>query len=107
MQVYLLRPGSYAEPINIEPHFGHVKEVHGVPRLCGTVYPHLGHLQKGGPPVPCLAPPRPLPKPLSIVIFVRLLLLDSCLRYFLAFWKLDPYNLTVEYSFAKHALFYP
>ena len=60
---------GHVEPTNLEPHLGQIILVHGVPRVCGTVYPHLGHLQEGGPPIPCLAPPLPLPKPLPLLIF--------------------------------------
>ncbi len=42
----------------------------GVPRLCGTVYPHWGHLHEEGPPNPCLCPPLPRPKPLPLLILI-------------------------------------
>ena len=56
----------YVEPTNLEPHLGHVMVVHGVPRVCETVYPHFGQLQEDGPPIPCPDPPLPLPNPLLI-----------------------------------------
>ena len=62
----MIQSQCYAEPINREPHLGHVMLVHGVPRMCETVYPHFGHLQEDGPPIPCRCPPRPLPNPLLI-----------------------------------------
>jgi len=59
---------GHAEPTSLKPHLGQIIEAQGVPRICGTVYPHLGHLQEGGPPIPCLAPPLPLPNPLPLLI---------------------------------------
>jgi len=58
---------GYAEPTKFVPHLGQVMLAHGVPRVCETVYPHFGHLQDAGPPIPCLCPP--LPNPLPLLIF--------------------------------------
>ena len=58
----------YIEPTNLEPHLGHVIVVHGVPRVCETVYPHFGQLQEVGPPIPCPGPPLPIPNPLLIFL---------------------------------------
>jgi hypothetical protein len=58
---------GYVEPTKFVPHLGQVILAHGVPRVCETVYPHFGHLQDAGPPIPCLCPP--LPNPLPLLIF--------------------------------------
>ncbi|MBN1785351.1 MAG: hypothetical protein JW815_06410 [Candidatus Bathyarchaeota archaeon] len=71
LSIQLRKPKNcYDEPINLEPHLGQVMLEHGVPRVCVTVYPQLGHLQEAGPPIPCLCPPLPLPNPRPILIFI-------------------------------------